>query len=185
MASTTNDDPPTKDDLPGMWKRRCAWYVKKDTVGLDLLIVIKKKECGNIGTLRVRVKNLSSKIAAGERQKILQKLLPKICPPLVPCEKLSVGLLLCTGNVEPCCFHSQYNDGNQYTEKRVRPPDTEQDLLQLAAGFPSNNQEESLNELARTLEEISVRHREEEDFTSKRLGKYRIAAEQLQLNCCQ
>jgi hypothetical protein len=165
---------PTEHHLQVMWKRRLAYYVPDGCAGLDLLIAIKNKICGTYGTLRVQVKNHKSKITAGAGNKILDKLLPKKCPPAVPDEKLSVGLLLCAGDVEACCNIVRYDDGKAFAREssRTKKPSSTQKLLQLSAGFPSNHHDDSVKELAKTLEEICRSQRTEEDFASKRFAKY-------------
>jgi hypothetical protein len=165
---------PTEHHLQVMWKRRLAYYVPDGCAGLDLLIAIKNKKCGTYGTLRVQVKNHKSKITAGAGNKILDKLLPKKCPPAVPDEKLSVGLLLCAGDVEACCNIVRYDDGKAFAREssRTKKPSSTQKLLQLSAGFPSNHHDDSVKELAKTLEEICRSQRTEEDFASKRFAKY-------------
>ena len=94
----------------------------------------------------------------------------------VPGEKISVGLLLCVGDVEECCLTGQYNDRtaacNQRRSARSIEQSSPQKLLRIAAGFPSNHQELCLKDLAKTLQEICQSQRAEEDFALKRFAKY-------------
>mmetsp|Transcript_29672 Transcript_29672/g.71838 ORF Transcript_29672/g.71838 Transcript_29672/m.71838 type:complete len:766 (+) Transcript_29672:258-2555(+) len=119
------DEDPGSSHLNIMWKRRVAYYVPDGCDGLDLLVVI-KHQSGGYGTLRIQVKNYSAKITKGDVGKILFKLLPNNCPPKVPEEKLSVGLLLCVGDVDERCDLVQYENGKAVnkrssTRKKKKP----------------------------------------------------------------
>jgi hypothetical protein len=124
-----------------MYKRRMAYYVPTEVNGLDLLIAIKRRDQDIYGTLRVQVTNYSNKIAAGERSRILSKLWPRDCPPMIEKEVFSVGLLLCLGEVDS--FGSLYNYDNHRlwlapcpSMKDPAPTIPERLVLQLATSFP-------------------------------------------------
>ena len=133
-----------KRDLKPMWLRRKAYYVAENMEGLDLLIVIWHIDHG-YATLRVQVKNRKN-FTNSNRKNAFTRLAPKVCPPLVPEEKLSVCLLLCK-NVEHDCSLWDYNLKRQLHPKKRSSPRTEnvkgRHCLRLASPFVtgSNNDE--------------------------------------------
>ena len=99
-----------QSDLPVMFMRRMANYVLKGMEGLDLLIDMHHEEKG-YATVRVQIKN-HKKFNISKRDVALDKLKPQYCPPKVPGEKFSVGLLLCS-HVDPVCQLSSYDEKNE------------------------------------------------------------------------
>lgn len=97
---------------------RDDWRVPEERQGLDLLITIKKKGDDVYGTLRVQVKTYRSEITQSDVSNILLRRRPTECPPEVSGEKLSVGLLLCTGSVEPRVLVLTPKMGDPYLAKR-------------------------------------------------------------------
>jgi len=91
---------PTREDLPILWRRRCAYYVPAGHKGLDLLIPIRNKATAAYGTIRVQVKNYKNKISQSERKEILTKLWPQNCAPYIKDEPFSVGILITSGEID-------------------------------------------------------------------------------------
>jgi len=127
---------PTQNDLKVMWSRRMAYYVPDGAKGLDLLIPLQDQNKKMYGTLRVQVKNYSNMICKSECKKILGKLLPSQCPPVVDNESFAVGLLLSVNGIRECC---QLLSGPKHTpcdqEQESQQP-LENPVLQLATCFP-------------------------------------------------
>ena len=144
---------PDEDELPMMWKRRVAYYVPKICEGLDLLIIIHKE--AEYATLRVQVKNKKQEICASDRNTYLQLLLPSQCPPKTRSEPFSVGLLINTNKIKKDC---RLVDGSgtrirRRTTRDSNRPNMDQQVLQLAASFPSKR-EHPLSKVADTLRSI-------------------------------
>jgi hypothetical protein len=172
--------PLTESNLFLMWKRRLAYYVPEGTMGLDLLVSIKRRkkapedneatpgsskmepakgnsgpgpqeegaqdkeqDTATYGTLRIQVKDNSNKIANGLRTTILGKLWPSKCPPDIPNETFSVGLLLCLGEVESCWSLHDYDTQrlclgqNEEPRANRRAQTPKRFVLQLATTFPT------------------------------------------------
>lgn len=140
---------PTQSDLLIMWKRRLAYYVRKNTEGLDLLIAMKKGDL--YGTIRVQVKNNGLEISRGDRNNYLQKLLPAKCPPYLEEDPFSVSLLLSVNGIRDCCRICKSNGTLIYdaspdsnSKKRILERTKEvanaHRVLQLATCFPCHSE---------------------------------------------
>ena len=162
-------------DLPLMFMRRMAYYVGRGLKGLDLLLAMHHEEKG-YASVRVQIKN-RAKFEISKRDIALDKLKPHYCPPKVPEEKFSVGLLLCS-EVDPLFQLSDYDDKNrivfpepQRSSKRLKSPDgsPERLFLSVASTFDqkiSSNTE--FQEIIDKLKEICNAFPEIDDWDPSR-----------------
>jgi len=124
------------------------------------------------------VENNAALFTDSKRREALDKLAPRLCPPSVPQEKFSVGLLLCVGSVNRHCALVNYDNVHQTVwprSGRCSPPNSKQDKpqklsLQIASSFLGTGHEDngSNKRIAEKLCEICLRSETSRDWDVSR-----------------